>query len=115
MQGIFRFARHVAFVTLVVRALMPTGWMPVANADTLITICSVEGQKVLHPDAPAQDMPYEDCPFGAAAPHVAFVPNAPALTGPAVHEREATADRIYAAAIVARFTPGFPRAPPLNA
>ena len=42
MQGIFRFARHVAFVALVARALMPTGWMPDAQAG--VTICSVNAQ-----------------------------------------------------------------------
>ena len=36
MQGIFHFARRLAFVALVVRAMVPTGWMPDANG---LTIC----------------------------------------------------------------------------
>jgi len=38
MQGIFRFARHEAFVALVARALLPAGWMPAAHG---LTICSL--------------------------------------------------------------------------
>ncbi|MES2472437.1 MAG: hypothetical protein V4601_06300 [Pseudomonadota bacterium] len=114
MTGTLRLLKHLALIALFARALVPAGWMPIANADTLITICSIEGKKVLHPDAPARDMPSEDCAYGAV-PHVAFVPEAPVLTAPAVHAREAQTDRIYAAAIVARFSPGSPRAPPLNA
>ena len=120
MMGTQQVLRHLVLIALIARALVPAGWMPVANAGTLITICSVQGQKVLHPDAPldasgapAQAMASEDCAFGAA-PHVAFVPDVPALTGPAVHAREAKTDRLYAATIIARFTPGAPRAPPLN-
>lgn len=116
MMGTQQVLRHLILIALIARALVPAGWMPVANAGTLITICSVQGQKVLHPDAPgapAQDMASEDCAFGAA-PHVAFVPDVPVLTAPAVHARQAETDRIYAATIVARFSPGSPRAPPLN-
>ena len=106
--------KHLVLIALIVRALVPAGWMPIANANTLITICSVEGKKVLHPDAPAREMASEECAFGAA-PHIAFVPDAPVLTAPAVHALTAKTDRIYAAAIVARFSPASPRAPPLNA
>ena len=116
MMGTKLVLRHLVLIALIARALVPAGWMPVANAGTLITICSVQGQKVLHPDAPgapAKAMASEDCAFGAA-PHVAFVPDVPALTAPAVHARQATTDRLYAATIIARFTPGAPRAPPLN-
>ena len=38
MQGIFRAARHLALIALVVRALLPAGWMPDAQAG--LTICS---------------------------------------------------------------------------
>jgi len=106
--------KHLILIALLARALVPAGWMPVANAGSLITICSIQGKKVLHPDAPARDMASEECAYGAA-PHVAFVPDAPVLTAPAVHAHTAKTDRVYAAAIVARFTPQSPRAPPLNA
>ena len=109
-----KFLTHLALIALLARALVPAGWMPVADAGSLITICSIEGKKVLHPDAPAKDMASEECAFGAA-PHVAFVPEAPVLTAPKGHAFTAKTDRIYAATIVARFSPASPRAPPLNA
>jgi hypothetical protein len=105
--------KHLILIALLARALVPAGWMPVANAGSLITICSIQGKKVLHPDAPAREMASEECAY-AAAPHVAFVPDAPVLTAPAVHAHTAKTDRVYAATIVARFTPQSPRAPPLN-
>jgi hypothetical protein len=37
------------------------------------------------------------------------------LTAPAVHAAEAKTDTLRAAVIAARFSPGSPRAPPLNA
>jgi len=110
------FLKHLILIALIARALVPAGWMPVVNADTLITICSIEGQKVLHadaPGAPAGEMASEDCAF-AAAPQAGFVPAAPALSAPAVHAQAARTERAYAAAMVARFSPGSPRAPPLN-
>jgi hypothetical protein len=113
MQGIFRFARHVAFIALVARALLPTGWMPAANG---LTICSVSApvQNNDHGKAPAQDAHHDACPF-AAAPHLASVPDLPQLTLPSFHAFAAATDRVYAAAVSARFTPQSPRAPPLNA
>ena len=114
MQGIFRFARHVAFIALVARALMPTGWMPDAQAG--VTICSVNAQ-AQHQEQqnPPQDAGRHDlCPF-AATPQLASMTDAPALTAPALHAFLAAADRNYAAAIVAHFTPQSQRAPPLNA
>jgi hypothetical protein len=113
MQGIFRFARHLAFVALVLRALLPTGWMPAADG---LTICSVE-TPVHHGDhdnTPAQDAHRDACPF-AAAPHLASVPEAPQLMLPVFHAFAAATDRDYALAVAARFTPQSPRAPPLNA
>lgn len=113
MQGIFRFARHVAFLALVARALLPAGWMPDANG---LTICSVGTpvQQDDHGKAPAQDAHHDACPF-AAAPHLASVPDLPQLALPAFHAFAAATDRVYAASVSARFTPQSPRAPPLNA
>jgi len=111
MQGIFRFARHVAFIALVARALLPAGWMPTANG---LTICSVGVQNNDHGKAPARDAHHDACPF-AAAPHLASVPDLPQLTLPSFHALVAATDRVYAAAVSARFTPPSPRAPPLNA
>jgi len=117
MQGIFRFARHVAFIALVARALLPTGWMPDAHG---LTICSVDAP--VHkaadfgkPDPGKDDSAgHDQCPF-AAAPHLAATPDVPSLTAPSVHARAAATDRAYAATIIARFASQSPRAPPPNA
>jgi hypothetical protein len=112
MQGIFRAARHVAFIALVARALLPAGWMPTAQG---MTICSVETSASKDQKAPAEKNVHHDiCPF-ATAPHLASVPDLPQLTLPAFHALAAATDRRYATTVAARFSPGSPRAPPLNA
>jgi hypothetical protein len=112
MQGIFRIARHVALIALIARALMPAGWMPAAHG---MTICTVEMSAQHDQKAPAEkDAHHDICPF-AAAPHLAAVPDLPQLTLPAFHAFAAATDRSYAATVAARFSPGSPRAPPLNA
>jgi len=112
MQGIFRFARHLAFVALVVRAMMPAGWMPAAQG---MTICTVEASASHDQKAPPEKSVHHDiCPF-SAAPHLASVPDVPKLVLPAFHAFAAAIDRDYAATVAARFSPGSPRAPPLNA
>jgi hypothetical protein len=112
MQGIFRFARHVAFIALVARALLPMGWMPAAHG---LTICSVEAPVHKAPDTDKNGRAsHDECPF-AAAPHLAFVPDAPQLILPAFYAFAAATDRDYASTVAARFTPQSPRAPPQNA
>ena len=141
MKGAFRIARHVAFVALVVRALVPVGWMPDAHG---LTICpdgasmqhvsvdmpmdhmSMDGMSMHHSDAdgpadhsdhgkaPAQHGRHDICPF-AAAPHLASVPDLIQFALPAVHAFAAATDQGYVRSIWARFTPQSPRAPPLNA
>ena len=141
MQGVFRFARRVAFVALVVRALVPVGWMPDAQG---LTICpdglpvqhdsvvmpmdhmSMDSMSMHHGDiegpadhndhgkAPAQHGRHDICPF-AAAPHLASVPDFIQFALPAVHAFAAATDQGYAHSMSARFTPQSPRAPPLNA
>ena len=111
MQGIFRFARQVAFIALVVRALLPTGWMPDAQAG--VVICSVQPQQH-DKKAPAEAARHELCTF-AAQPQLASVPDAPHLTAPALHAFAARTDRAYAVLVAAHFNPSSPRAPPLNA
>jgi hypothetical protein len=121
MQGFFRIARHVALIALIARALVPTGWMPDAHG---ITICSVQTPGVtttlgvIHHDGQPDNLPggkhdntNQECPFAATA-HMAAVPDAPSLAAPSAHAIAAAADRAYAAAIIARFVPQSPRAPP---
>jgi hypothetical protein len=140
MQGIFHFARRLAFAALVVRALVPTGWMPDAAG---LVMCSVDmpmqhenasipmdhdamSMAMDHDDMmmdraktdashgknePAQYSHHDICPF-AAAPHLASIPELPQLTLPALHTFAAATDQLYALAIGARFAPQSPRAPP---
>jgi len=118
MQGFFRIARHVALIALIARALVPAGWMPDAHG---MTICSVQTPGlttlgVIHHDGQRDNQPgdkhnNQECSFAASA-HMAAAPEAPSLAAPAVHTIATAVDRAYAAAIVARFVPQSPRAPP---
>lgn len=116
MQGILPAIRHLALAALILRALLPAGWMPDAQAG--LTICSPGTLGIIHHDgAPGHSdgkANQEECPF-AAAPHLASTPDMAQLTAPAFHAIAAATDRATAAAIAARFTPQSPRAPPLNA
>jgi hypothetical protein len=114
MQGILPAIRHLALVALILRALLPAGWMP--DAQSGLTICSVTTLGVIHHDG--HDRGHSDgktsqqeCPF-AAAPHFAATPDAPKLVLPAFHAFAAATDRAYAITVSARFTPQSPRAPP---
>jgi hypothetical protein len=113
MQGILPVIRHLALAALILRALLPAGWMP--DAQSGLVICAVSTLGVIHHDgAPGHSdgkASQEECPF-AAAPHFAATPDAPKLVLPAFHAFAAATDRAYAVAVSARFTPQSPRAPP---
>lgn len=114
--------RHVALAALILRAMLPAGWMPDAHAG--LTICSLDtGPAIAHlgtvhhdgtPDHSNNKTDHQECPFAAAA-HLATPPQTVALALPARHAFAAETDQARAALIAARFTPGAPRAPPLNA
>jgi hypothetical protein len=115
MKGIFRGMKQLALVAMILRALMPMGWMPGASLDAPFAICTMSGPLQHAPDngkVPADH--HVICPF-AAAPHLAAAPELPQLAMPAIHAQAAEADRTYAVILAARFTPGSPRAPPLSA
>jgi hypothetical protein len=125
MRG--RFARqaviHLALAAMMLRALLPAGWMPGARAATgsFITICTMngfaklalgaDGQPVKH--APQDDGRQHDvCPF-AAAPH--FATTSPALAVSLPHRRimQIEAPCAFASAgSIAHYAPQSPRAPP---
>ena len=113
MQGILPAIRHLALAALILRALLPAGWMP--DAQSGLTICSVYTLGTIHHDgAPGHSdgkTVQEECPF-AAAPQFAATPDAPKLVLPAFHTFAAATDRIYAVTVLAHFTPQSPRAPP---
>lgn len=112
MQGIFRIARHLAIIALIVRALLPAGWMPDARSG--LTICSLTLGVIHHDGAPGHPdgkMSQEECPFAATA-QLAAPPDAPQPALPAFHAFAAAIDRAYAVAVSARFATQSPRAPP---
>ncbi|MDB5740109.1 MAG: hypothetical protein JWP16_1149 [Alphaproteobacteria bacterium] len=111
MQGIFRIARQAAFIALMLRALMPSGWMPDTNGGLMI--CSATTLGVIHHDGAPQKQQdkQQECPFAAAA-QLAAAPDAPQIALPAFHAFTARTDRAYAVTVAARFTPQSPRAPP---
>jgi hypothetical protein len=120
MQELSRALRHLAIIALLVRAMLPAGWMPDAQG---LVICSLSLSPVIHHDggqkAPDQHQEnqnktaHEECAFAAAA-HLAAAPDAPNLALPAFHAFAARTDSARAATIAARFSPGSPRAPPLT-
>jgi hypothetical protein len=126
MRG--RFARlaviHLALAALMLRALLPAGWMPNTNAaaNTFITICTMDGFAKVALDAngqplkhsPAQDdgRQHDVCPF-AAAPHFATTPPPLAISTPYTVAAFAEAPRaFFAACAIAHYAPQSPRAPP---
>ncbi|MGA7675921.1 MAG: DUF2946 family protein [Rhizomicrobium sp.] len=85
---------HLALAAMMLRALLPVGWMPNPSmaGGTPLTICTMNGpvQMVLGPDGqPQKPKPHQGnanhhdtCPF-AAAPHFATT-TPPIALGPAV-------------------------------
>lgn len=118
-----RFAAiHLALAAMVLRALLPAGWMPGASAGTPLVVCTMNGpqQIVLGADGkplkhqPSQDdaRHHEMCPFAAAATLATpSAPATPALPGYAVLIPQRLANG-YLAASAQRHTPQSPRAPP---
>lgn len=105
---------QIALAAMVLRALLPAGWMPGQSADVPLVICTMDG--AVH--APAQpghpidrsDRDHQLCPF-AAAVHLAVAVNAIAL--PASQEfGRALASVAHAARIATGFTPYSSRGPP---
>jgi hypothetical protein len=114
MQGFLQTARHLAIIALLLRAMLPAGWMPDAQAG--LVICSLGTLGTVHHDGDQKSpqAAHEECAFAAAAP-LGAAPDAPLLTLPAFHAAAAAIDRGTAVSIAARFAPQSPRAPPLNA
>jgi len=128
MNRSFRLATvHIALAAMMLRALMPAGWMPnsEASAGVPITICTMDGQVhlTLGPDGqPFKKQQNQDdtrhhdlCPF-AAAPQMAQPATSASLALPSPISM--VAQRIahrQAAAQNARYASQSPRAPPNTA
>lgn len=124
MMRNLRFAAvYVALTAMILRALLPAGWMPgeVAGGSPLV-ICTMDGpvSLMLGPDGkllkhqPAQDSArhHDMCPF-AGAPHLNS-PSTVAGIAPPSSAIEAAQDvsRIAFVADETRHSPQSPRAPP---
>lgn len=80
-----------AALILLLRAAIPAGWMPQADAGGIrIALCSGSGPIELtlepdgtyHRDAPAQPASHDPCPFGLASAQPLDLPSAVALEPP---------------------------------
>jgi len=76
MRGLRHTLIHIALAALILRAFLPTGWMPNPQGPTesAFVICTMDGpvQTTDGKALPGKDDPraHEACPF-AAAPHLA--------------------------------------------
>jgi hypothetical protein len=72
------FAVSLALCAMVLRALLPDGWMPAASAAVPLVICSIDGtHHTKAPGAPTQPQSHAPCAFAAAAP---LAPPSPPVT-----------------------------------
>jgi hypothetical protein len=112
-------ALHLAVVAMLLRALLPAGWMPDATGATAFTICTMDSAgHHAEQQSPSNPIPadgqhgHEECPFAAAhhlaAPVVAIHLAAPSLAGRAAD----ISHPVAALGPVAEYEPYSPRAPP---
>ena len=118
MRGLRHTLVHLALAALILRAFLPTGWMPNPQgpAESLFVICTMDGpvEATDGKTLPGKDDPraHEACPFAAVAsiaPPVDFV----RLAAPELSR--SPAPRAIAAGLDARagqFVRPSPRAPP---
>jgi hypothetical protein len=73
MQGFRRAAIHLALIALILRGLLPAGWMPNPQGpgETAFVICTMDGAVTAMDGKalPGKDDPraHESCPFAAGA------------------------------------------------
>jgi hypothetical protein len=119
MRGIRHAFIHLALAALILRAFMPTGWMPNTQTpgESLFVICTMDGpvQSSDGKALPGKDDPraHETCPFAAAAASIAPPVDFIRIAAPLLSET--AAPRIVVAALPARappFSHASSRAPP---
>jgi hypothetical protein len=114
-----RAAVHLALIALMLRALLPAGWMPDRGSGAPLVICTMDGPlKALDAEGkPIRHDPrdHETCPFAAAA-HLAPPAEPASLALPASAAGPAAAP-VQPVPVTARapYQPQSPRAPPVNA
>lgn len=115
------YAVQFALVAMLLRALVPAGWMPVASQGVPLVVCTAQGLQTIDigTHKPADHAPartsHDVCPFAAAAslapPQSEAVLSQPALIASAV-ALSLTEGRPQA---TTQFHPQSPRAPPATA
>lgn len=119
MRANFRIlALSVALTAMVLRALIPAGWMPQAGG-SILTLCTIEGQIqiAVGPDGqplkntPAKDGEHQFCPF-AASSTLASTNTTPVLVAPITAYAAARPPAFATNRTATRHTPQAPRAPP---
>jgi len=109
------FAVHLAFAAMLLRAMLPAGWMPNpgAEAGSPLTICTINGPVQLSPQ-PLKHTPqhHDICPFSAKA-HLGGGTQFASLLppSPVASRMPNSAGRDFAI-VNAGHRPGIPRAPP---
>ena len=112
-------AIHLAIAAMLLRALLPAGWMPDPTGTAAFTICTMDGTGHHSEQDPAGKPAPEDgrhvhdeCPF-AAAPHVAAPVVAAHLPAPSTNSHRVDfPDFAVAFGPIADYGPHSPRAPP---
>lgn len=110
-------ARHLLLAALLLRALVPLGWMPGSAqlGQAAWIICTADGS-VQHGAPGKDDAPQHQPPCAFAAAHVMASPQAHSLALPSL--QAATVEATAAPALLylaTAFTPQAPRAPPFPA
>lgn len=119
MQKLRIAAIHLALAAMMLRGLMPVGWMPNPDgaSQSLFVICTMYGpiqQADRHGSHKSDDgqHSHEECPF-AAAPHVASAATVAQIALPSYFGRFFNPPAAHAAAVrLAVYQPQSPRAPP---
>ncbi len=108
---------QIALAAMVLRALLPAGWMPGHVPGAALTICTAEGRIIVHapalpghPAAPS-DRDHPLCPF-ASAVHFAVAADAIVLPAPSLFGRTRAPARGMARHATL-LTPYSPRGPPV--
>lgn len=118
MQGIVRAGKHLALIALLLRALVPAGWMPGTAAASPFVICSVDGAVQHTPDGhklPDDTAHHNACPFGAT-PHFVKTPEPVAIAVPSLRSMTVPQfGKTRPVPSLSAYRTQSPRAPPLNA
>ena len=109
-------ARHLLLAALLLRALVPLGWMPGSAqlGQAAWIICTAAGD-IQHGTPGKDDSSQQHQPCAFAAAHVMAAPVAHALAAPLLQTAALESAAVPAGvSTTASFTPQAPRAPPIS-